>query len=89
MALKLSLYDKKTDFTYPEAYARVGLYKGDKSSIQIYVDVFANQAAKETRKEPISSMMFNMPFTEITGEFLPSIYHWLKLQPLFLTAQDC
>lgn len=89
MALRLTLHDKKTDVLFQQAYARVGMFKGDKNSVQILVDVYSSQEAHIARATPLGTYTYTMPFNEITGELLPSIYFWLKQKKEFLEAQDC
>lgn len=89
MALQTNLESSNVGVAFPEAYARINFYRGDKRNVQIFVDFYANASAASNRAQQIKNMTFTMPFTEITGDFFPSMYTWLKQQPDFVNALDC
>ena len=89
MALRLQIDNTSIGVNFPLAYAKISGFTGDKNTIKIMVDVFANEDARNRRAQVITGYMFEMPFTEITGELFPSMYQWLKLQPIFSNAENC
>lgn len=89
MALKINVSETKTGVSFPDAYARIAGFSGNKNEIKIFVEVHVNEAARRAEAQRIVVKTISMPFSEITGELLPSMYQWLKLQPLFANSTDC
>jgi len=84
MALKFNFENSQYGVGYPDAYARIEAFHGNKESITILVSVHANEKSRKTNQKKIADMGFTMPFYEITGELLPSMYFWLQQQKPFL-----
>lgn len=83
MALRFNLESTKYGMGFPEAYAKIEKFSGDLKSVTILMNVFGDETARRDLKEPITSLVFRMPFNEITGELYASMYFWLQQQPPF------
>lgn len=87
MALKLEFNHAKIDATFPEAYAKIGRFVGDKKSTRYDVEVFSTEAARRAHKQAVENKFFSVPTPE--GDILPALYAHLKTQPGFEDAEDC
>lgn len=83
MALRFNLDSSNYGMGFPEAYAKIEKFSGDTKNVTIMMNVFADETARRNEKAPITSLVFRMPFNEITGELYASMYFWLHQQPPF------
>jgi len=86
MAIQSS-YQTVMGFIAPEAYIRIVRFRGDKSNIDVQLEIYYNQAAKELEMSPVGSM--NMKIELPDGATMQQMYDTLKLLPEFSGAQDC
>lgn len=89
MALSTRAVKEELGLEIPNAYARVHRFVGNKDSIDVHVTIHARDKQGDVINRSIETLSFTMPYVEITGEILPSIYTWLKQQPRFADAKDC
>jgi hypothetical protein len=89
MALKLNYYDGKYNINFPEAYAKINSFRGDKKEIVIFVSVYPSEEARTSSLNYLDTIVVHMPFSEITGELFPSMYQWLTKQKQFENSISC
>lgn len=89
MALKINLPDPGIGFDFPQAYAKIERFSGDKSRINYHVEVYANEQARQENKRPVKMMRFIADTTSISGEILAILYEHLKTQAGFENAEGC
>ena len=80
MALQGNLTSQLSNvgFDFPEAYARVQSYRGDKDTLVILVAWFASAQARIDGKQPVLLNEYPMLVPPINGELLPAFYAHLK-----------
>ena len=87
MALQVALSESSVGASFPEAYARISTYRGDKTLLVVLVSWYANQQARIDDKNPVlqKEFLIHLP---LLGNFYPSMYEWLKTQDEFAGAVD-
>jgi hypothetical protein len=88
MALQLSLSDTSIGVAFPEAYAKIGDYFGNKNTIQYQVAVWANAAAREANCAPVRSDAYYVEVADLTGDVMPALYADLKTHEPYTNGVD-
>lgn len=70
-------------YEFPASYARVIFSRAEKQTTYIYVNWYANEAARQGEKMPVKQWEYPAPTVDLVGEVLPASYAWLKTQPEF------
>lgn len=73
---------------YPEAYARIMYVRAMQQETYIFVNWYADAAARERGDEPVKAFEYTAPTAQLTGDVYPAAYAWLKAQPEFAGALD-
>ena len=89
MAIQIALQSSDMGITFAEAYARVGRFSGDKESIRYVVEIYASAETRATRRRPIQTQEYSVPYANVAGEILPALYADLKMRPGYDNAEDC
>jgi hypothetical protein len=97
MALEINSVDNNVGIPAPKAYARIVKVDYDvlANRVDVFVNIYADEAARNTGKSPIDGGVFS----GVPGETMPSldgtvpglraaVYEWLKTQPKFAGATD-
>jgi len=92
MALQLNIDNSDIGVGFSAAYAKVSHVRvhnrdGDDIRVDIIVDVYASETARENNSQVVANWQFTIPMP--TGDFLPAIYNALKEMPEFAGATDC
>lgn len=87
MALKLSSTKNLIGHTFPEAYARIIHYAGDKGVITYRVHMWASEESRQGGYNPILDLLFHVEIST-TVAVLEALYNHLKTQELFTDAVD-
>ena len=91
MALIIPSLTTDLGITATDAYARINNYTGDKSSIQVHISIYVNQAAYAKGAKHIRVEAYYIPVSELQPDtsILTASYSWLKANvPLFSNAND-
>ena len=88
MALQVVLNDSMVGGNFPEAYAKVEHARVFKDQTLIFVNWYADEQARIDMKQPVNQKEFSAPTADLSGEFLPTMYNWLKTQPEFEGSID-
>jgi hypothetical protein len=87
MALQvaLSAADSLVGFDFPMSYAKIEFVRGWKNDSLIWVNWYADKAARESGSQPVRQKEFSRP-----GDTAPFVdyYDFLKTQPEFAGAID-
>ncbi|HEY9764574.1 MAG TPA: hypothetical protein V6D07_18750 [Trichocoleus sp.] len=92
MALQINLLESKLGVGFPDCYARINRCDADKQVIRVWVDFFANAAAKDA--VPVDEKVYEIPTSMelLPGEGGPlwqGLYEWLKAnKPVFAQGVD-
>lgn len=86
MALQRSI--TVNDVEYPEAYSRVLMVRAEKARAYIFVNTYADLAAREREDQPIKQEEPVTDLALLTGELYPQAYAYLKTLPDFAGAVD-
>ena len=89
MALRMNISSSSIGVPFTDAYAKIHLFRGDKTKLYFTVQWFASAAARQTESASVASHEYQVDFDTIQGDLLPALYNWLKLQPEFADAVDC
>jgi hypothetical protein len=89
MAIETNIQETGIGVSFPTAYARIIEFRGDKTSVQYAVAVYATAEAREKSSSPIETHMFACPSPQGAVELLPYLYSNLKQQARFQNAEDC
>jgi len=87
MALKLALEKNMVGYPFPDAYARIIHYSGDKGNIAYRVYAWASEEARQAGYDPILDVMYHVEISP-SVVLLESLYNHLKTQELFANAVD-
>jgi len=92
MALQLNIDNSDVGAGFSAAYAKVSHVRvvnrnGDDIKVDVLVDVYASESARESDSIAVANWHFTIPMP--TGDFLPAIYNALKEMPEFAGAIDC
>jgi hypothetical protein len=90
MALLISLTadDTSIGVAFPEAYAKIGDYFGNKQTIQYQVSVWADAQARLDNKAPVRQDAFYVEMADLSGDLLPALYENLKTIAPYDTGVD-
>ena len=89
MAVETNVQETGIGVSFPNAYARIVDFRGDKITIQYHVAVYATAEAREKSSSPIETHMFACPAPQGAVELLPYLYSNLKQQERFTDSEDC
>jgi hypothetical protein len=97
MALEINSVDNNVGISAPKAYAKICAlhYDVDANRVDVFVNIYADEAARTAGKSPIDGGVFS----GIPGETMPSldgtipglraaVYAWLKTQTKFAGSVD-
>jgi hypothetical protein len=88
MALKLNLESTQFGIPAPQAYAKITNFHGNKNQIQVQVDVFYDQSARENNMAVVLQHAHYIAMSDLTGDIIPAIYGVLKTLPEYEGAID-
>lgn len=90
MALLVSLTadDTSIGVAFPEAYAKIGDYFGNKQTIQYQVAVWADAQARIDGKAPVRQDAYYVEMVDVQGDLMPALYANLKTIPPYDTGVD-
>jgi hypothetical protein len=88
MALQMALGDSAVGFNFPEAYARVSIFRGDKNTLLFNVNWYADAAARAADKQTILEKEYQTETPALSGDLVPALYEYLKTLPEFAGALD-
>lgn len=84
--------ENRLGLDFPEAYALVANYSGDKHFVTFTVVLCQNAAAKEAGKSPLTAMTIRVDKEVIDGQEGDTqqarIYAYIKTLPIFADATD-
>ena len=89
MAVEINVQETGIGVSFPSAYARIVDFRGDKTSIQYHVAVYAIAEAREKNSSPIETHMFACPSPQGAVDLLSYLYSNLKQQSRFENSEDC
>lgn len=89
MAIRANLATSSVGVGFNDAYVRVLQFRGDKEKVYVTVGAYATEAARQAGSATVGSSEYQINPADLQGDFLPSVYNWLKLQPEFADAVDC
>lgn len=89
MALQINLPVTAVGLACGAAYARIATYRGNKDKVYAWVEVHANQAARENQSAPVAQKEYEFDLANLQGPLLPALYSALKLDADFAEAIDC
>lgn len=75
--------------TYPEAYSRIMFIRLDKPDGYVFVNTYADKAAREENVLPIHQQEFRTDRPVFHGDVFQLAYDYLKTLPEFAGAVDC
>jgi hypothetical protein len=88
MALQVAISDSIVGVPFAEAYANIQFARMTKSDAMIFVNWYANAAARWANKAPVLQKEYHAPMSALTSAPYETMYEWLKLHPDFVGAQD-
>lgn len=91
MALQLSLLasDTLVGTNCPESYVKVEFVRAFKSDSLIWVNWYADAAARADLKQPVKQKEYTAPTADLVGaNIIAASYEWLKALPEFANAID-
>jgi hypothetical protein len=88
MALKLNLESTQFGIPAPQAYAKITNFHGNKDQIQVQVNVYYDQSARENNMAVVLQHAHYIPMSDLTGDIIPAIYGVLKTLPEYEGAID-
>lgn len=88
MALQLSWESPEIGATFPQAYARIIRFRGDKEMIEAVVAVHADAKARELEKNPVAQMNVSIPLPEGSFDPMNMLYLAMKQQEAFSKGSD-
>jgi len=90
MALQLKLENTQFGIPAPQAYARITNYYGNKDGLEVRVQIYFNQAARESEMQVLAENCHNISLNEIEGkgDLIPSIYSVLKTMSNYAGSTD-
>lgn len=91
MALQLNYNFDQVGIESSTAYAKIEVFSGNKENTALHVDVYINEAARNSNKSPLKSFDFYIPTPTGTGnDLLVDLYNYLKNNvEEFQDAIDC
>ena len=96
MALQFNLaadnQENRLGLDFPEAYALVANYNGDKLFVTFTITICENAAAKEAGKQPLTALTIRVEKEVIDGQEgatqVARIYNYAKTLPIFEGSTD-
>ena len=88
MALQVAISDSIVGVPFAEAYANIQFARMTKSDAMIFVNWYANAAARWANKSPVLQKEYHAPMSALTSAPYETMYGWLKLHPDFAGAVD-
>lgn len=73
---------------YPAAYSRVLFVRVDKAEAYIFVNTYADEAARQREDMPVYQEEHRAPAATVAGDVLAKAYEHLKTLPMFAEATD-
>ena len=89
MALRANIPSSAIGISISNAYVRVLRFRGDKDKVYVNVGAYASETARHGGAATVTSAEYQIETSSLQGDFLSSVYNWLKLQPEFADAIDC
>jgi len=89
MAVETNVQETGIGVSFPNAYARIVDFRGDKTSIHYHVAVYATAEAREKSSSPIETHMFACPYPQGAVDLFLYLYSDLKQQERFIASEDC
>lgn len=87
MALLINIENTKVGAAFNAAYAKiVSLHGQNNGCLDVVVDVFASEAAREQQARPVHRAGYTLEIP--SGDLMPGLYAALKAMPEFEGAQD-
>lgn len=74
--------------TYPEAYSRLVHVHADKTGAYLFINTYADEAARMREDEPIQQEQPVTDLASLVGDLYPKAYEYLKTLPEFAGASD-
>lgn len=81
LILPLAPNENSVGVAFPEAYAKIGDYFGNKNTIQYQVAVWADATARQANYAPIRQDAYYVEVADLTGDIMPALYADLKTHP--------
>ena len=90
MALQLNLANTQFGISAPQSYAHITNYYGNKDNLEVRVQIYYNQLARESNMQVLAENCHNISISEIAGkgDLLPAIYEVLKTMSQYQVATD-
>jgi len=90
MALQLNLENTQFGLPAPQAYARITNYYGNKDVLEVRVQIYFNQAARESDMQVLAENCHNIGLADLEGkgELMTAIYEVLKTMSQYQGATD-
>jgi hypothetical protein len=88
MALQLDLKVSDVGYEFPECYARIVFARTMKDQTLIWVNFYANYAARVAEDMPVKQKEYPCVTAELQGDIFPAMYAYLKTLPDFAGAID-
>lgn len=74
---------------YPQSYARIMYVRAMSQESFIFVNWYADQAARERGEQAVKIYEYQTDTTNLPGDVYPAAYAYLKTLPEFSGATDC
>lgn len=84
MALQIN-YDSQYGINLPTAYAKISTYRGDKTTLNFEVLIWADAAARDNGKQRMEQRLYSIPYTQ---QIIADLYTYLKTLPEYAGALD-
>lgn len=88
MALQVAISDSIVGVPFTEAYANIQFARMTKVDALIFVNWYANEAARWANKAPVLQKEYHAPMSALTSAPYAAMYEWLKTHPDFASAVD-
>ncbi len=88
MALQLSLSNSAVGYVFPESYARIVFSRVLKDQTFIFVNFYADRAARVDDKMPVLQKEYAVLTADLVGDIFPAMYSRLKSEPDFAGSID-
>jgi hypothetical protein len=89
MALTVDLTETAIGTPLGGCYLRIVRLGGDKDTLRVSVEAYANEQARRDGKMPILIHTHVVTATEVAGPLFPALYAHLKTLPEYAGAVDC
>ena len=88
MALQVAISDSIVGVPFAEAYANIQFARMTKVDAMVFVNWYANAAARWANKAPVLQKEYIAPMSALTTAPYAAMYEWLKAHPDFAGAVD-